>query len=194
MEYKMIFGWLSVVIGIVSYFPYYRNIFLNKTKPHAFSWLIFAILSFVGFAAQITEGGGAGVWVTGISGIMCVGVFVIAIYKGTKNFVFIDKVFLAVALLTLIPWWLTKDPIISVILVSLIDVLGFIPTIRHGYLYPYEETLSTFVLSSIKFVFGIIALETYTLSTFMYPASIAIITGVFCVLLIHRRTILKAPQ
>lgn len=187
MEYKTIIGWIAVIIGFVSYLPYYRNIFRNKTKPHAFSWFIFAILSFIGFAAQKIEGAGAGAWVTGISGIMCIGVFVIALYKGTKNFAFIDKIFLALALITLIPWWLTKDPLISVVLISLIDIFGFIPTIRHGYMYPYEETLSTFILSSIKFILGIIALKIYTLSTFLYPASIAITTSIFCIILILKR-------
>ncbi len=187
MEYKFLLGYSALIIGFISYLPYYRDIFKNKTKPHAFSWFLFALLSFIGFAAQKSEGGGAGVWVTGISGVMCLGVFILALYKGTRNFALVDKIFLILALLTLIPWMLTKDPLISVILISLIDVFSFIPTIRHGYQYPHEETVVTFMLSSVKFILGILALQVYTISTWLYPASIALTTVVFVTILIYRR-------
>lgn len=187
MEYKTIIGYAAIVVGFVSYLPYYRDILKNKTKPHAFSWFSIAMLSFIGFAAQRSEGGGAGAWVTGLSGIMCLGVFILALKRGTKNFALIDKAFLLLAFLTLIPWMLTKDPLISVILISIIDIFALVPTIRHGYYHPFEETVSTFGLSSIKFILGIVALQIYTTTTWLYPGTIALTTAVFVTILLYRR-------
>ena len=43
LEYKIILGVAAVLIGIAAYIAYFRNIFAGKTKPHAFSWLVWGI-------------------------------------------------------------------------------------------------------------------------------------------------------
>ena len=191
MNLKLVSAYLSLGVGLISYFPYYKDIFSGKTKPHAFTWFIFALLSFVGFFAQLSQHGGLGAWVTGLSGIMCLGVFILALFRGTREIESVDTLFFVLALASLVPWWFTKDPTVSVILISIIDALGFVPTIRHGYYHPYEETLSTFILSAIKFGFGILALQVYAISTWFYPVSIIVTAGGFSILLIVRRRILK---
>ena len=91
------------------------------------------------------------------------------------------------ALLALLLWWLTSEPLLAVILITLTDALGFLPTLRKGYNKPYEETLSTWIVSSFKWIIGIIALETLTLTTWLYPAALVVINGSFVIVLIVRR-------
>ncbi len=82
MEYKIFLGYLAVIIGIVSYVPYITNIFRGKTKPHAFSWLVWSVLTGIAFAAQVVEHGGAGSWITGSTALTCVVIFILALFKG----------------------------------------------------------------------------------------------------------------
>src|SRR5580698_5703228 len=62
---KEILGASAILIGCISYVPYFRTIFSGKTKPHAFSWLVWGILTAIAFGGQIVGKGGAGAWVTG---------------------------------------------------------------------------------------------------------------------------------
>jgi hypothetical protein len=59
-EIKTILGISAVVIAFISYVPYICNIFAGKTKPHAFTWLIWCTLNAIAFAGQIKDKAGAG--------------------------------------------------------------------------------------------------------------------------------------
>ena len=61
---KTIIGVIAIVLTFIGYAPYIRDIFLGKTKPHVFSWLIWTIVTTIIYALQISAGAGPGSWVT----------------------------------------------------------------------------------------------------------------------------------
>ncbi len=187
MGYKSILGILAVLIGFIGYVPYFRNIILGRTKPHAFSWLVWGLLTAIAFAGQVVSKGGAGAWVTGFTAFVCLAIFVLALYKGSKDFPLIDWLSLAGAGIALLLWVATNNPVTAIILVTVIDLFGFIPTFRKSYLRPNEETMFTYSMSGLKFVVGIVALEKISLVTALYPASLVITNGLFISLLVVRR-------
>jgi hypothetical protein len=190
MDYKIILGIIAVTVGFVSYIPYFKNIFLGNTKPHMFSWLIWALLEGIAFFAQLSRGGGAGAWVTGTTAILCVLVFSVSLSRGEKNIVFSDKISFAGAILGLILWLLSKDPLVAVILVSLVDFLGFIPTFRKSYFKPREETAKLYVMSILKLILSLFALQSVNLTTVLYPASLILTNALFITMILMRRKVL----
>ena len=178
---------IGVVITFIAYIPYFRDIFNGKTKPHAFTWLIWSLLTAIAFVAQVSDGGGIGSVILGITAVISFIIFLIALKVGKKNIVKVDWIFLFGALLAIVVWYITEDPFWSVILITVIDAVAFAPTFRKAYIDPYTETLSTFLLSGVKFIFVIVALEAYTTVTVLYPLSLVFANGLFVVLLIVRR-------
>jgi hypothetical protein len=85
MNYKIILGAAAVVIGIIGFIPYYRDIFKGKTKPHTFSWVGWTIMEAIGFFAQISQHAGAGAWVTGSNMLITTGVVVLSFRYGEKD-------------------------------------------------------------------------------------------------------------
>jgi hypothetical protein len=67
MDYKTILGLVATGIAFVSYLPYFRDILANRTKPHAFSWLVWASLTGISFFGQLAVGAGPGAWVMGFT-------------------------------------------------------------------------------------------------------------------------------
>lgn len=187
MNYKEVLGITATAIAFVSYIPYFRDIFKGKTRPHAFSWLVFGIITIIGFAGQLTGGAGAGSWVTGFSGLVCFVIFYLALTRGEKNILFVDWLSLVGAFVAIIFWVLTKGPLLSVVLITLISLLGFFPTIRKSYQKPNQETLSSYALSGFKFLLGLFALNNFTVVTALYPIAIIIINWAFVGMLVVRR-------
>ena len=187
LDLKNIVAIVSVGMAMTGYWFYFKDIFAGKTKPHAFTWLIWATLTTIAFFGQQSDDAGAGAWVTAATAVISFAIFGLALTKGEKDITRSDKIFLGASILSIIPWLLTKDPLISIILVTIIDFLGFLPTIRKSIKKPYEETLSTYVLSGLKFVLAIIALDNYTLVTWLYPASLIVANWAFIVLLVIQR-------
>jgi len=184
---KTALGIIATVMAFVSYIPYIRNMLSGKTKPHAFSWLVWGTLTAIAFVGQVSEGAGPGAWVTGFTACVSFFIFVTALRTGEKDIAKSDWLSLVGAGIAMLLWWATSDPLIAVILITLIDALGFFPTFRKSYHKPYEETAITFAISGLKFVIAIIALENLTPTTWLYPASLVFMNGIFVIMLLIRR-------
>lgn len=178
---------VSLVMTIAGYWFYLRDIFRGKTKPHAYTWLVWTILTGVAFAAQLQDKGGPGSYVTGLTALVCLIIFGLALSKGEKDITHSDKIYLAISIAAIVPWLVTKSPLLSVVLVTIIDFFGFLPTIRKSFHKPFEETASTYFISGIKFILAIIALENYTVVTWLYPASLVVANIAFAGMLMIRR-------
>ena len=186
---KEFFALIGVVITFVSYIPYFRDIFTGKTKPHAFTWLIWGTLTGVAFAAQLADEGGVGSIVLGLTAFISLAIFTASLKVGRKNIKRVDWYFLAAAIFSLLLWAITEDPLLSVIIITIIDAVAFAPTFRKAWVDPSTETEITFVLSAVKFIFAIAALQSYSLVTVLYPASLVLANGTFVLMLVYKRRI-----
>ena len=84
---------------------------------------------------------------------------------------------------------------LSMVLIAITDGIGFNPTFRKSYSKPFEETLITYLVSAVKFVISLAALEQVTWVTTIYPASLVIMNGAFVVMLyIRRKALLKVES
>lgn len=186
-DYKIILGIIAAAVGFIGYIPYFRDIFKGKTKPHVFSWFVWCLLTGIAFFAQIAEGAGPGAWVTGFAAITCLVVAVLAIFRGEKKITLSDWLSFIGALLGLLLWRLTDNPMLAVILITITDALAFVPTIRKAYYKPYEETIAAWLSYSLKFFIGLMALESYNVTTMLYPSALAVMNGSFALMLYVRR-------
>ena len=165
MEIKLLLGIASAVISVISFFPYLRDIFRGKTRPHAYSWLIWAILQAVGAAAQLKSGGGYGAWVLIVGAVLCAGIFILSFKYGTGNITKFDQVCLFASLATLGCYLFFQNPFWAVLLVTATDLFGFLPTFRKAYVEPSTETSSTFILSAVANLLSLFAIQKYSLTT-----------------------------
>jgi len=87
-----------------------------------------------------------------------------------------------------IPVWIaTKDPLWAVVLVTAIDLIGYIPTFRKSWNHPRDELAASFSIGCIKHLMSIAALESYTMTTVLYSASLVVANSALVVLLLWRR-------
>ena len=107
--------------------------------------------------------------------------------SGRENIKTSDWLSLAGAGTGLVLWALTNNPFGAVALVAVIDALGFIPTFRKSFYKPYEETMSTFMVSTLKYAISLPALESFNPTTWLFPASLVLTNGSFVILLLIRR-------
>lgn len=194
MDIKIALAGIAAAMTLVGYFYYFRDIFAGKTKPHAFTWLVWASLTAIGFAGQLSDDGGAGAYVTGLTAAISFIIFFLALFRGEKEITHSDWLSLGGAALALLLWGLTDNPLLAIILITLVDFLGFVPTIRKSIRKPHEETLISYVLAGFKFVLAIIALDNYSTVTILYPASLVFANLLFVALLLSRRRKILAKE
>lgn len=191
IDYKILFLIIWIIFTFIWYYHYIKDIFLWKTKPHIFSWFIWWLLTLIAFLAQLSDNAWPWALITWITAFVCIFIAILSIKKWEKNITKSDKYSFLWAIFAIIIWYITDNALYSVLLITLIDALWFYPTFRKSYFKPFQETLSTYLLSSIKFVFWIMALTNFTLITYLYPLSLIVMNWVFVIMLIIRRKQLK---
>lgn len=169
MDYKIFFGITAITISIIGYIPYFKNTLTGKTKPHVFSWLIWGIITAMEFVGQIVGSAGAGAWVTGVTALVCFLIVFLSLRKGNLDITRLDWFSFIAAIIAILLWLITHEPLLSILLGILIDALGFVPTFRKSFVHPFQETLITWFLNGLKFFFALFALEKFTLLSSIYP-------------------------
>lgn len=187
MEYKIFLGYLAVGIEIVSYSIYFWSIYRGEAKPHAFTWFVWGVLGAISFPAVLSAGGGAGAWVLGINAVLCLTIAGIGWYQKHIEYDRADWIALGIALLGAILWWRTSNPLYAVILVSISDAIAFSITIRKAYKLPFEENYSSFLVGGVYYILAIIALESYSLTTWLYYVVIILFDLILVGVIITRR-------
>ena len=192
LDYKIVLGILATIVGLIGYIPYFRDIFRGKTKPHVFSWFAWSLLGGIDFVAQAVKGGGAGSWVTGFTAAVCFCVAILALTRGEKDITKTDWLCFVAALIGIVLWVTTQNPLLAVVIVTITDAVAFIPTYRKSYYKPHEETLVEYGLAATKWVIGLAALQSLTVTTWLYPASLVLTNGAFVVMTaLRRKTLAK---
>ena len=184
---SLILGLLSILIAVVSYSFYLRNIFTLKTRPHSITWLIWGTLGALIFYQQITHGGGAGAWVTLVASFANFLIFGLSIRYGERSMTWLDYNCFILAVLALVLWGFNKDSNISAVIASGVFIIALIPTWRKSLVNAYEETVVTYALNSLKFLIALFALSSISFMTAFYPFVIFAANAVFAIFLLVRR-------
>lgn len=165
---------VAALLAIVGNVPYLIDIFKGRVKPHPYTWFIWSIVSCTIFFGQLAKGAGVGAIPTAASEVFTIIIFFFSLKYGFKNIKKMDTVLLVVALLGFIPWILTKDPTISVIIAVSIDFIAFVPSLRKTWADPTTETPVLYSMNVFRHILMLFSLQAYNVATTLH--SIVMIT------------------
>jgi hypothetical protein len=184
---KEIFSVIAALLAVVGNFPYLRDTLRQKTEPHAYTWLVWTLVSGVTFFGQIAAGAGVGALPTGVAWVCTFAIFLFSLRTGLKHLTFLDTVFLLLALLGIIPWFLTDDPTLSVVVAVLIDLAAFVPTIRKTWRHPASETSALYSINVARHILTLLSLEAYNVATMLHSVAMILANALMTVIIFVRR-------
>lgn len=184
---KQIISIIAVALTFIAYIPYYRDIIKGKTHPHIYSWALWALLTVLIVALQIKGGAGAATFVTAAAGLLCIGVIILGLKYGKRDITRSDTIVAILAMIAIGFWLIADQPIISIILTIIADLLAFIPTVRKSWHKPHSETLSLYLTNTLRFSLALFAVQEYTILSALWLAVWALANALFSIMLIVRR-------
>ncbi len=189
MDIKIVLGTIAAVLAFLSSFVYIRDVFRGNSKPHTYTWLIWAIVTWIAFAGQWVSGGGPGSWATGTAALVTTFILFLSFNKnyGTRDINTFDKFCLVFSLIAILPWLLADSVLWSVILASFIDVIGFFPTMRKTWNAPKSESLPSMWIDFVKHGLSIIAMKSFALVNWLYPAAVLLTKAIIISEIVYLR-------
>ncbi len=182
-----IFVIVASLFAVVGNVPYLKDILKEKVKPHPYTWFVWSLVSGINLFGQVAKGAGIGAIPTAASEIFTVIIFFFSLKYGFKNIQKRDTYFLIIALLGIIPWIITKDPTISVIIVVIIDLIAFIPTLQKTWAHPETENSILYKMNVLRHGLTLLSLQSYNIATTLHSISMIITNTLMTVFLSKNR-------
>jgi hypothetical protein len=178
---------IASILAVIGNVPYLLDIVHKRIKPHPYTWFIWTIVSGVTFFGQVAGGGGVGAIPTAASEIFTLVIFLFSLQYGFKNIARTDTYFLIAAILGLIPWFLTNDPTLSVVIVVIIDVIAFIPTIRKTFAHPDTETPILYSMNVLRHILALFSLEAVNIATSFHSVMMIMTNSIMTAIIVKKR-------
>ncbi len=186
----MILAIIASILAVIGNVSYLKDVLKGTVKPHPYTWFIWSIVSMTTFFGGLVKGAGIGALPTGIAEGFTIIIFLFSLkylFQGKAGHIrAIDNYFLAIALLGLIPWQITKDPTISVIIVVAIDLVAFIPTLRKTWANPETERPLLYGMNVGRHVLTLFSLGAYNIATTIHSVAM-ICTNTLMISFISRK-------
>ena len=192
---KDTFAFIGAIIVLFCTLPYIIDVIKKKTKPNIITWAIWSVLIGIGAAALYASNEfNAALLLTGDC-LATFAVVVVGLKYGIAKLDRFDFICLIGAIVGLILWIVFNAPLIAIIATIAIDFIGTVPTVRHSYHNPEEETWITFALGVVATIFTLLSLPNYKLSAWIYPAYLLFSNGLlFITILLGQQVISRAKS
>lgn len=181
---KESFAIVASVLAFAGNLPYLYDVIREKIHPHPYTWLMWSIVSCVIFFGQLEKGAGWGALPTGVAELFTILIFLFSLKHGFKYITKKDTSFLLIALFGIIPWILTNDPTISVIIVVSIDIVAFIPTMYKASRHRGTETPILYSTNIIRHILTLFAMQTYNIATSLHAITMIVANTIMTFIII----------
>lgn len=193
MDHYLAFAVAAIVLATIRYGTYFYTIYLGKTKPHAFSWLLWGAVTGVGTFAQFELGAGPAAWALGFVSASCLFIAGVAFFIGERNFTKSDWFALIACFLAIPVWRVTQNPALALCIIIMIDLLTYWPTIRKSFHNPESEPPISSGLAGLRYFLMLFAVADPAWQTLMYPFFLMSADWGFAIYIMVRRAQLGLP-
>ena len=184
---------LGIIAGVLifsSYSFYVLAIIRGTTKPNRATWFMLAVISTV-IAASYYDVGAQNTWWVAVGAALGTSfVALLSVRYGSGGKTLFDRLCILVGIGSLIFYFLSTNPLVTLLLTLVMDGAAMLPTIRHAALAPHEEDKFAWTLTAVGDILAIIVIDQWTFGVAVYPFYMLLINGAV-VLLIYQPAVAK---
>lgn len=142
----------------------------GDAQPNPVTWLCWALAPLVAFVAQLDATIQPTAWVTLVLGAGPLLIFLVSVTKGKVwKIGLFDILCGSSAIVGIMLWQVTSDPVMALIFGILADILGSIPTLRKAYIAPDSEKATPYLLSIASMTVTIATIHDWHFLNYGFP-------------------------
>ncbi|MFM2314728.1 MAG: hypothetical protein RLZZ04_4004 [Cyanobacteriota bacterium] len=169
LDWQFFFGVLAGFFSLMGFIPYLISIIRQKTQPNRASWWIWATLGTIIAVSNYSAGARDTMWLLSAYTFCQLAIAVLSIKNGEGGWSTFDQTCMLGAIISIIFWWWTKEPLTAISINIAIDSLGALPTIRKSYSQPETEDLFSWTMFLTASMFNLFALTDWSIVLASYP-------------------------
>jgi hypothetical protein len=179
---RLLAGRIAGAISAVAFVPYAVSVARRKTRPSIATWFLWTVVGAVLAASYWSTGARASVWVAAAYVAGPLVTTLLALRYGTGGFSRFEKGCLAAALVSLVLWRLSGNPLVALALNIVVDLLAAAPTVRKAWRDPASEDRLSWTLFAAGNAANLPAIEAWTFAGAAFPVYLFLLTTTMAVL------------
>ena len=185
MGIYLLFGLTAGVLQVYSGVQYIRDMLLGATRPNIVSQIVWGTICIIIVSAQLSTGFS---WSVIVPLVSAINTFIVILLcrrgYGYMNYTLVDSVSFIFALIAVVAWQMTSNPVWALVFSIGADFAALVPTIRKTYQHPFSESAISWILGMLSCLFGFLgtADRTFTHNVFVvygFVADAIFIIGMF---------------
>lgn len=160
---------ISNVLTLVAALPYLRETISGKARPRLASWFVWTALTGIGAVASYSQHQIPTAIFSAVCSLQCLAIVALGFKYGDRKLETLDVVALGGASAGLIALALLKAPAWAVAITITTDLIGGLPTIKHSWVRPGEETALTYILNALGSGATLLVANFHIFTAFGYP-------------------------
>ena len=170
MDLSTIAGYLAGITYAFAGFSYVRDVAQKKVKVSIAANFIFALINASQLVALINTEIWGPVPFTVISFMIAFSICILSLRNKKIYFATLDKIGLVGALIGLVIWQLTNDPTLNIYILSIVNILVFVPVVTKTFKYPDYETIRPWRINFLATCFLLLTINSASLVVWIVPA------------------------
>jgi len=173
MDFHLIMAVFAGALTLASVVPYVRDMVKGTTRPNIVSWGIWCLVQAIFALAQLAEGASYSV-ILPLAEVATVGLIVLLglVGYGYKKYGKTDIACFVLALVAIVLWQTTGDPMLALWFSVAADVLAAVPTWVKAYKDPKSETISAYFLVALSAIAAALSTTIVDVPNLLWPANI----------------------
>lgn len=173
-----ILGIIAGLLAMGAVIPYIKDILHGTSKPNTVSFAIWEFLLLISFLAQLTSGASWSILMLA-GDLIGTGIIVILCLKGYgyHKYGWTEWVCLALAILAIVLWQVTKEPVLAIIFALIADLMAAVPTVVKTYRDPWSEAPTMWFIIAFAAILSLVSTEIHDAPNILFPAYLLCING-----------------
>ena len=175
-DWHQILGTIGGLFAFFSIVPYIKDILYGTTRPNVVSYILWCVLLSISIFAQYTSGASSTIILTigDLAAALVVVIFCFTGY-GYKKYGPIEIVCFVLAIVAIILWQITNNPLLAIIFALIADILAGVPTIVKTYRDPRSELPLGWFMVAFGASLSLISNTIFDLPNLLFPVWILIV-------------------
>ncbi len=183
---------ISSLLALASYVVYIIAILKGKAKPHRTTRFVLVLITALATTALFAEKSTVAIWIPGVFTLGSLAVFILSIKYGMGGWSKTDILCLFFALVGIVFWRATDNPLYGLYASIGADFIGQIPMLIKTYRYPETEAWPFYFMDVVAVFLNLLALEQWNIGEYAYPLYAGVIDFAIVLLIMRPRILLYA--
>ncbi|HVV39429.1 MAG TPA: hypothetical protein VHD31_03890 [Candidatus Paceibacterota bacterium] len=174
-------AWVGVTAGILqvgSIVPYIWGMLHGTTRPNIVSWGLWTVLQGISVAALWSAGASWPILILIAATFNTLLVLVLCLFGyGYKKYDLTDTICLVLAVVAILLWYITSQPLLALILAIAADFCATVPTIIKAWKDPHSEAVWSWFIVIFASGLSLVATTRFDASNLIWPIYIVIACG-----------------